>query len=161
MEFKPAREKDGGTYFCRARNKVGTSDELSVTFDVLYPPRKVMTEPQRLVNLDVSQSAEFQCEAEANPPAKFEWLQRLSLVDDDLVQGQKGQVYSRGFGKDLKIQNVTYEHEGQWACVASTLNKGRQRQVTSDPIAVEVVGRPQILAYKTDKKQVNKQLTLF
>ena len=43
LDFKPVRESDGGSYFCWAKNEVGTSDELSVTFDVLYPPRTVTT----------------------------------------------------------------------------------------------------------------------
>ena len=43
--------------------------------------------------------------------------------------------------------------EGKWACVATTTIKGRVRKMTSDPIDVEVVGKPQVLFYKTDKKQ--------
>ena len=124
LEFTPVREADGGSYFCWAKNEVGTSDELSVTFDVLYPPKKVETVPQKLVDLDVGRSTQFECDADSNPPAKFEWLQRLP--EFDLAQGQRGQVYSRGFGKTLTIKNVTYEHEGKWACVASTPIKGKQ-----------------------------------
>ena len=32
---------DGGTYFCRASNDVGTSDELAITFTVRYEPRNI------------------------------------------------------------------------------------------------------------------------
>lgn len=148
MDFRPVREADGGTYFCWAKNDVGTSDELSMTFDVLFPPRQVLTEPVKFADFDVGKNAQFKCDAESNPPAKFEWLQKFPDLDNS-----KGQVFSRGFGKALSLQNVTYEHEGTWACVATTTIKGRERKVTSEPITVEVVGKPQVLAFKTDASQ--------
>ena len=123
LDFKPVRESDGGSYFCWAKNEVGTSDELSVTFDVLYPPRSVTTDPQRRIELDVGHTTQFKCDAQSNPPAKFEWLQKLPVLE--LEKGQsRGQVYSRGFQKSLVLKNVSYEHEGMWACSATTVIKG-------------------------------------
>ena len=87
---------------------MGTSDELSVTFDVLYSPREVLTSPQKDTNLDVGRSAQFKCDAESNPPAKFEWLQKLPEIGKE-----RAQVYSRGFGNNLLLKNVSYEHEGK------------------------------------------------
>ena len=146
LDFLPVREGDGGSYFCWAKNEIGTSDELSVTFDVLYAPRKVLTLPKKRIDLDAGQPAKFQCEAEANPQPKLEWLQKFP-------EDQGGQVFSRGQGKTLLLSNVTYEMEGKWACVATTTIKGRVRKMTSEPIDVEVVGKPQVLYYKTDAKQ--------
>lgn len=134
-----------------AKNSVGSSDELSLTFEVLYPPRKVKTEPTRQVDLEVGRSADFKCEADANPPAKFEWLQKLP-DDFGLDQGQ-GRVYSRGQGKTLRLKNVTYEYEGKWACLASNVIKGRERREQSGPINIEVTGRPQVLMFKTEAVQ--------
>ena len=146
LDFLPVREGDGGSYFCWAKNEIGTSDELSVTFDVLYAPRKVLTRPDKRIDLDAGRPAKFQCEAEANPQPKLEWLQKFP-------EDQGGQVFSRGQGKTLLLSNVTYEMEGKWACVATTTIKGRVRKMTSDPIDVEVVGKPQVLFYKTDQRQ--------
>ena len=87
---------------------MGTSDELSVTFDVLYSPREVLTSPQKDTNLDVGRSAQFKCDAESNPPAKFEWLQKLPEIGKE-----RAQVYSRGFGNNFLLKNVSYEHEGK------------------------------------------------
>ena len=52
LDFIPVREGNGGSYFCWAKNDIGTSDELSVTFDVLYAPRKVLTRPEKSIDLD-------------------------------------------------------------------------------------------------------------
>ena len=49
--FDPIRVGDGGTYFCSARNEVGSSDEISVTFDVFHPPKAVKTVPERRTEL--------------------------------------------------------------------------------------------------------------
>ena len=123
LEFKPVRQGDGGTYFCMAKNDVGSSDELSVTFDVLYRPRNVDITPKKLVDLDVGQASEFRCDSDANPPAQFEWLQK---VPNSHVKSKNklGQIYSRGFGKSMLLKNVTYEYEGKWVCVAKNVIKG-------------------------------------
>ena len=57
--FDPIRVGDGGTYFCSARNEVGSSDEISVTFDVFHPPKAVKTVPERRTELVSLLEAEF------------------------------------------------------------------------------------------------------
>ena len=47
LVFDPIKIGDGGTYYCSARNEIGASDELSVTFDVFHPPKSVKTIPER------------------------------------------------------------------------------------------------------------------
>ena len=133
LEFNPVRKGDSGTYFCMAKNEVGSSDELSVTFDVLYRPKKVNISPKRLIDLDVGSSAEFKCDSEANPPAQFQWIQKLS-EENILLKPKRGssssgnknngRMISRGLGKTLLLQNVTYENEGKWICVATNSIKG-------------------------------------
>ena len=128
LEFNPVRKRDSGTYFCRAKNEVGSSDELSYTFDVLYRPKKVNISPKRLIDLDVGSSVEFTCDSEANPPAQFQWIQKLS--EDIKPKGSSsssrrgGHMVSRGRGKTMLLQNVTYENEGKWICVATNSIKG-------------------------------------
>ena len=130
LEFNPVRKGDSGTYFCMAKNEVGSSDELSVTFDVLYRPKKVNISPKRLIDLDVGSSAEFKCDSEANPPAQFQWIQKFSGEDilkpkrGSAASGNNGRMISRGLGKTMLLQNVTYENEGKWICVATNSIKG-------------------------------------
>ena len=52
---------------------------------------------------------------------KLEWLQKLPTLE---LKDQRSQVYSRGLGKSLILRNVSYEHEGMWACTATTVIKG-------------------------------------
>ncbi len=107
----------------------------------------MVTNPARVANLDVGKSAKFKCEAESNPPAKFEWLQKLP--DLGLNEGQRGQVYSRGFGHNLLVQNVTYEHEGMWACVATTTIKG-QAQLRLFFASTKILKKPLVCFLKVE-----------
>ena len=78
MIFDPVRQGDGGTYFCMARNSVGSSDELSIAFEVLYEPRNLRTDPSRVLDINVGDKTTFECSAVGNPMPKFEWLQKVN-----------------------------------------------------------------------------------
>ena len=91
----------------------------------------------------------LQCEASANPPPKFEWLQKLTKVvtrmtddnddnddndeyDDNDVNEVKDRhkkaeekIYLRGKEKFIEFRNISYEQEGEWVCVASNVIKGK------------------------------------
>ncbi len=99
----------------------------------------------------------LQCEGYANPPPKFEWLQKLTKVvstttsttsmttttdefdvsnyDDDVNVDDNGErrkrddemIFLRGTEKMLEFRNVSYEQEGQWVCVATNTIKGEFR----------------------------------
>ena len=75
LVFEPVRKGHGGTYYCLAKNDIGSSDELSTTFEVLFPPINVQTQPNRVANLTVGDRKHFECFAEGYPKPKFEWLQ--------------------------------------------------------------------------------------
>ena len=49
LRFDPVKKSDGGTYICLARNKVGSSDEISAVLDVKYPPRNIRTDPETVL----------------------------------------------------------------------------------------------------------------
>lgn len=49
LRFEPVKKSDSGTYICSARNKIGSSDEISVALDVKYPPRSIRTDPENVL----------------------------------------------------------------------------------------------------------------
>ncbi len=95
----------------------------------------------------------LQCEGYANPPPKFEWLQKLTKVvsttsttsmttttdefdvnyDDNNIDIDDGErrkrddemIFLRGTEKMLEFRNISYEQEGQWVCVATNTIKGK------------------------------------
>ena len=77
------------------------------------------------------------CNAEGNPPPKYQWLQKLQTHD----------VQIRGYTQQLFIENVTYEHQGEYVCKAINEINGETRSVQSDPITLEVTGAPLVMRY--------------
>ena len=77
------------------------------------------------------------CEADGNPPPKYQWLQKLPTHE----------VLPRGYAQELYIENVTYEHQGEYVCKAVNEINGETRSVQSDPITLEVNGAPQVMRF--------------
>ena len=130
--FRPVRKGDGGTYYCLAKNEVGSSDELSTTFEVLFPPINIYTEPRRFANLTIGDRKHFECSAEGYPKPTFEWLQ--TVFEKDYVHGsnrgkRKEILYSRGKARIIGLPKISYENEGTWMCVATNLIKGNKVQL--------------------------------
>ena len=71
--FEPVRRGDGGTYYCLAKNRIGSSDELSTTFEVLSPPSNIRTQPRGhlTTNLIIGNRTHFECFADGYPKPKF------------------------------------------------------------------------------------------
>ena len=125
--FEPARRGDGGTYYCLAKNDVGASDELSTTFEVLFPPRNVKTQPRTFTALTVGERTHFECAADGYPKPTFEWQQTVTERDyeDRRNLGTRQEtVYERGKSRIIGLPHISYENEGKWICIAKNVIKG-------------------------------------
>ena len=124
MIFEPVRRGDGGTYYCLAKNTVGSSDELSTTFEVLSPPSNIRTQPRShlATNLIIGNRTHFECFADGYPKPKFEWLQTVTEIDH--LGKRRDTVYERGKARIIGISSISYENEGLWTCIAKNVIKG-------------------------------------
>ncbi|XP_045117704.1 irregular chiasm C-roughest protein-like isoform X1 [Portunus trituberculatus] len=148
VRFNPVSRKHSGTYTCEARNAVGGSDPISVKIDVKYRPRVLQVGPAPLVTATLHNHTLLECIAEANPPPQYTWIQ---MIPDT----QKTEV--RGHNATLLLEDVTYEHQGEYVCVASSVIREQTLEDRSEPIIVEVVGAPQVLRYTVERNmQVEK-----
>lgn len=84
------------------------------------------------------------CEAEGNPPPQYQWLQKLPSQE----------VLIRGYSNQLVIENITYEHQGEFVCKATNNINGELRATQSDSIKVEVSGAPQVLGHSAQNQVV-------
>ncbi|XP_055635202.1 irregular chiasm C-roughest protein isoform X2 [Toxorhynchites rutilus septentrionalis] len=137
LQLRPVGRRDAGLYTCQAQNSVGTSEALSVQLDVKYAPKILSAGPDRLTTAPLFSPAAFECVAEGNPPPTYKWVQRVS------TQGKP--FLDRGRESRLVIDNVTYDYQGEYECRATNFINGQERTATSDPIALQVVGAPQVL----------------
>ena len=120
---------------------------------LIFPdsPSIVSVGPSKYISAHVHNRTTLSCLAEGNPPPRYQWLQKLPTHD----------VLVRGYSQYLNIENVTYDHQGEFVCKAVNVINGEQRSVQSDSISVEVIGAPQV-SYFGAIKEVNKDdATLF
>ena len=70
------------------------------------------------------------CHAAGSPPPSVQWLQ----------QTPAGEVLVRGYEPELRIERASYAHQGSFVCSA----RNSIGEVQSDPVLVEILGRPEI-----------------
>ena len=93
--------------------------------------------PSPIVQAKMNNKTVLTCEAEGNPAPRYSWLQMLPTQE----------VLIRGDSRELVIENITYDYQGEFVCQATNEINGEQRTVQSEPIKVEVTGAPQIMQY--------------
>ena len=79
------------------------------------------------------ESTRLECQAEGNPSPRYQWLHRMKDGLSEMV--------IRSEDRYLHITNVTYEHQGEYICIASSTINGQERMVQSEAITLRVVGK--------------------
>ncbi|XP_037072972.1 irregular chiasm C-roughest protein-like isoform X2 [Pollicipes pollicipes] len=141
LELRPVTKKNSGTYECEASNGVGTSKPLRVTLDIKYAPRVYHVQPLYHMTAALYNASELECEAEGSPEPSYQWLQRLPAG----AGRRAAAAVVRGTGRRLRLQNVTYQSQGQYVCVASNVINGEERSDRGEPVELGVIGPPQIV----------------
>ena len=100
--------------------------------------------PAKVISAKMYNKTTLTCEAEGNPPPRYKWLQMLPTQE----------VLIRGYDNHLVIDNVTYEHQGEFVCTAENEINDETRTYQSEPIKVEVTGAPQVLRYAAKRHVV-------
>jgi hypothetical protein len=100
--------------------------------------------PSKYISANVHNTTMLTCMAQGNPPPRYQWLQKLPTHE----------VLVRGYSQHLLIENVTYDHQGEFVCKAVNVINGEQRSVQSDPITVEVTGAPQVTHFGAIKEVI-------
>ena len=80
------------------------------------------------------ESTRLECQAEGNPPPRYQWLHRRHKDGEE-------DIVIRSEDRYLHITNVTYEHQGEYICIATSTINGLERMVQSEAITLRVVGK--------------------
>ena len=105
-------------------------------------PAILSTDPRYKKSVLVGSKAVLTCTAEGNPEPSYEWLQQLP----------SGEVQKRSSRADLVIEDVGYDDQGGYICLASNRVGGGKREVQSGVVRLEVAGAPQVV--KKGKEEV-------
>jgi len=139
--FSPVTRHTAGLYSCTAENQLGMSKADYVKVDVKFSPRILSVGPTKVVTAQLYNKTVLTCEAEGNPPPQYTWLQMKPTQE----------VQVRAHTQEFVIENVTYDDQGEFACIATNIINGEERKVQSEPVKVEVTGAPQVLRSKAQK----------
>lgn len=94
--------------------------------------------PAKVVRAKINNKLTLTCEAEGNPQPRYQWLQRLPSTQE---------VRIRGNDKNLIIDDITYDHQGEFVCKAMNIIRGEERSTQSEPVKVQVTGAPRVVRY--------------
>jgi hypothetical protein len=77
------------------------------------------------------ESTRLECQAEGNPQPRYQWL--TGCTGDPRTAKR---ILSSG-----RITNVTYEHQGEYICIAISTINGLERMIQSEAITLRDVGK--------------------
>ena len=97
------------------------------------------------------ESTRLECQAEGNPLPRYQWLHRRPKDGEE-------DIVIRSEDRYLHITNVTYEHQGEYICIATSTINGLERMVQSEAITLRVVGKNQTWKRKA---KAGKLLLIF
>ncbi|XP_066277091.1 irregular chiasm C-roughest protein-like [Branchiostoma lanceolatum] len=120
------QRSDAGVYRCKAENGVLPDGLARTTLDVLYAPDIKDTFAEKVVVLYGQDGYSLDCTAEGNPQPIVRWR-------------RKGTSFY--LNNPLVLTQVTYDVEGDYACVAT----GRGFPDVQRETFIDVIGRPDVL----------------
>ncbi|KAB5523662.1 hypothetical protein PHYPO_G00155140 [Pangasianodon hypophthalmus] len=112
-----------GKYKCKCSNEVGHQDSISVTLNVLYPPKRVSVSISSSGEIVEGSSVTLTCSSDANPPVQtYTWYK----VNESSPVGS-GQSYSF---------TLRFNSSGLFYCVAQ--NKYGNQRAAAVPVTLNV-----------------------
>ena len=113
---------------------------MTKLFQISDGPGILAVGPSKVVHAQKGHQTVLTCEAQGNPPPRYQWLQKLPTDE----------VVIRGYEQNLIIKDTTYDHQGEFVCKAVNKIRGEEKSSQSEPIRIQVSGPPQVIHQNVD-----------
>ncbi|KAK5903779.1 hypothetical protein CgunFtcFv8_007529 [Champsocephalus gunnari] len=118
----------GGRYYCKAENGLGSPAIKSIRVDVYY-----LDEPTVTVHQSIGEAKEqfyyertvfLRCVANSNPPVRYSWHRGREVLTQGSDKGVEiyEPFFTQGETKILKLKNLRPQDYANYSCVASVRN---------------------------------------
>ncbi|QQP50253.1 Uncharacterized protein FKW44_011190, partial [Caligus rogercresseyi] len=134
--------------FLHGSERGGSSDELSVSFEVLYPPR----------NMEIAPSS-----------GSIDLRPRI-LCDISLLSGRESKagnpmepakkIYTRGNGHSFELKNSSYQDKGNGPVPPTTPSRDKSEKIHGSYFDVDIIGSPQIFFQEEESQPLTGGLSL-
>ncbi|XP_058470669.1 MAM domain-containing glycosylphosphatidylinositol anchor protein 2 [Solea solea] len=125
LRIENINRHQGGRYYCKAENGLGSPAIRSIRVDVYY-----LDEPQISVHHSVGETKEhfyfertvfLRCVANSNPPVHYSWRRGRDLLTQSSDTGVEiyEPLFTQGETKILKLKNLRPQDYADYTCIAS------------------------------------------
>uniref|UniRef100_A0A674AZR4 MAM domain containing glycosylphosphatidylinositol anchor 2 n=1 Tax=Salmo trutta TaxID=8032 RepID=A0A674AZR4_SALTR len=128
LHISKIQRHQGGRYYCKAENGLGSPAIKSIRVDVYY-----LDDPLVTVHQSVGEAKEqfyyertvfLRCVANSNPPVRYSWHRGRDVLSQGSDKGVEiyEPFFTQGETKILKLKNLRPQDYANYSCIASVRN---------------------------------------
>uniref|UniRef100_A0A8C2E7I8 MAM domain containing glycosylphosphatidylinositol anchor 2 n=1 Tax=Cyprinus carpio TaxID=7962 RepID=A0A8C2E7I8_CYPCA len=128
LHIAKIQRHQGGRYYCKAENGLGSPAIKSMRVDVYYLDEPVVTVHQSIGEAKeqfyYERTVFLRCVANSNPPIRYSWYRGRDVLSQGSDKGVEiyEPFFTQGETKILKLKNLRPKDYANYSCIASVRN---------------------------------------
>ncbi|XP_046878241.1 MAM domain-containing glycosylphosphatidylinositol anchor protein 2-like [Hypomesus transpacificus] len=128
LNIAKIQRHQGGRYYCKAENGLGSPAIKSIRVDVYYLDDPVVTVHQSIGEAKeqfyYERTVFLRCVANSNPPVRYSWHRGRDVLSQGSDKGVEiyEPFFTQGETKILKLKNLRPQDYANYSCIASVRN---------------------------------------
>uniref|UniRef100_A0A3B3DF11 MAM domain containing glycosylphosphatidylinositol anchor 2 n=1 Tax=Oryzias melastigma TaxID=30732 RepID=A0A3B3DF11_ORYME len=128
LHIQKIQRTQGGRYYCKAENGLGSPAIKSIRVDVYYLDDPVVTVHQSIGEAKeqfyYERTVFLRCVANSNPPVRYSWHRGREVLTQGSDKGVEiyEPFFTQGETKILKLKNLRPQDYANYSCIASVRN---------------------------------------
>ncbi|XP_028832580.1 MAM domain-containing glycosylphosphatidylinositol anchor protein 2 [Denticeps clupeoides] len=128
LRISQIQRHQGGRYYCKAENGLGSPAIKSIRVDVYYLDDPIITVHQSIGEAKeqfyYERTVFLRCAANSNPPVRYSWRRGREFLSQGSDKGVEiyEPFFTQGETKILKLKNLRPQDYANYTCIASVRN---------------------------------------